>query len=68
LYVPEGFAHGFLTLEENCEVFYQVSNYYSQPNERGVRWNDPLFDIDWGVSEHVISDKDKAHPDCVKIN
>jgi dTDP-4-dehydrorhamnose 3,5-epimerase len=63
LYVPEGFAHGYLTLTENAEVFYQVSEFYASASERGVRWNDPAFGIRWPAQPSVISDKDGAHPD-----
>lgn len=63
LYVPAGFAHGFMTLEDNCEVFYQVSNFYNADNERGIRWNDQLFGINWPSLQPVISDKDANHPD-----
>lgn len=64
LYVPEGFGHGYLTLEDNSEVFYQVSRFYSPEHERGVRWNDPAFGIEWPeMDEYLISDKDQAWPD-----
>jgi len=63
LYVPEGFAHGYLTLTDNTEVFYQVSEFYTPSCERGVRWNDPAFGIRWPVPPRVISDKDGLHPD-----
>lgn len=66
LYVPKGFAHGFLTLEENTEIFYQVSSFYSQENERGVRWNDPAFKIAWPVKNPILSEKDKIHPDYIR--
>lgn len=66
LYVPEGFAHGFITLEEDCEVFYQVSEFYTPGKEKGIRWNDPLFNITWPTNEPVLSDKDAAHPDYIK--
>ena len=66
LYVPRHFAHGFLTLEDDCEVFYQVSNYYTPDKERGVRWNDPVFGIDWPIDEPVLSEKDSVIPDYVK--
>jgi len=64
-YVPEGFAHGFLTLEEDCHVMYQVSNYYAPGKERGIRWNDPSFKIQWGVDEPVLSEKDSVLEDFV---
>ncbi|HXA02450.1 MAG TPA: dTDP-4-dehydrorhamnose 3,5-epimerase [Cytophagaceae bacterium] len=63
LYVPEFFAHGFITLVENSEVFYQVSNLYSPGNERGIRWNDPLFNIKWPSTNPILSEKDSHHPD-----
>jgi len=69
LYVPRGFAHGFLTLEDDSTIFYQVSNFYSPENEGGVRWNDEAFGINWPVQQPIISDKDKAHPDfLISIN
>lgn len=61
--IPEGFAHGFLTLEPDCYVFYQVSNFYNKENEKAVRWNDPVFKIEWPVDNPVISEKDNNHPD-----
>jgi len=64
LYVPKGFAHGYLTLEANSEIYYQVSNPYSPSAEGGVRWNDPAFNIDWPIKEGLlISEKDAALPD-----
>jgi len=63
LYIPESFAHGFQTLKENTEVFYQMSEYYSPECSRGVRWNDPVFSIKWPKDEIVISDKDRQYPD-----
>ena len=63
LYVPEDFAHGFQTLEDNTEVTYQVSQFYTPGSESGIRWEDPAFDIDWPIEVQVISDKDKSWPD-----
>lgn len=64
LYVPEGFAHGYQTVHDDTEVCYQVSEFYSPESERGVRWNDPIFEIRWPVTDNVeISDKDKGWPD-----
>jgi len=63
LYVPEGFAHGFLTMEAGAEVFYQMSEFYEPPSARGVRWNDPLFGIKWPTEVSVISDRDRSYPD-----
>jgi len=63
LYVPEGFAHGFLTLEDNTEVFYQMSEFYSAEHTRGVRWNDVAFRIEWPLAPSTISDRDRSCPD-----
>ncbi|HKT46190.1 MAG TPA: dTDP-4-dehydrorhamnose 3,5-epimerase [Candidatus Acidoferrales bacterium] len=63
LYVPEGFAHGFQTLEDNCEIFYQMSQFYSKEHSCGVRWNDPAFDITWPEAERIIVDRDRTYPD-----
>jgi dTDP-4-dehydrorhamnose 3,5-epimerase len=58
LYVPERFAHGFQTLEDRTEVTYQVSQFYAPESERGVRYDDPAFGIEWPLRIEVISDKD----------
>ncbi len=63
MYVPRGFAHGFLTLHEDTEAFYLVSAFYDPGRERGVRWNDPRFAIDWPGEPIVISDKDANQRD-----
>jgi len=62
LYVPEGFAHGFQTLEDNTEVAYQISEYYHPESARGVRWDDPTFGISWPLPVTVISERDRNHP------
>jgi len=62
LYVPKEFAHGFQTLEDETEVFYQMSAYYHQESARGVRWDDPAFGIDWPLALSVISERDRSHP------
>jgi len=67
LYVPEGFAHGFQTLEDHSEVFYQVSQKYAPEFERGIRWNDPTFNIEWPISEKIISQRDKNHQDYIPL-
>jgi len=63
LYIPKGFAHGFITLEDNTEVFYQMSEFYAQDSARGYRWNDPAFDIRWPIEVKAISDRDRSYPD-----
>jgi dTDP-4-dehydrorhamnose 3,5-epimerase len=63
MYVPRGFAHGFLTLTPDSEALYLVSAFYDPARERGVRWNDPRFDIAWPAPPQVISDKDANQRD-----
>jgi dTDP-4-dehydrorhamnose 3,5-epimerase len=63
LYIPEGCAHGFLTIEDDSEVFYQMSEFYHPESARGVRWNDPAFNIAWPEKVAVISDRDRGLPD-----
>lgn len=62
LYVPEDFAHGFITLAANSEVSYLVTQFYSPGAEAGIRWDDPTFNIQWPIRPIVISEKDKMHP------
>ena len=66
IWIPEGFAHGFITLVDHVEVAYQVSQFYTPGKERGIRWNDPLFGIKWPTQQPIISEKDAVHPDFVK--
>ena len=63
LYIPEGFAHGFQTLEDNTVVFYQMSKFYHPECAVGVRWDDPAFNIEWPDDERIISFKDLQYPD-----
>jgi dTDP-4-dehydrorhamnose 3,5-epimerase len=62
LYIPKGFAHGFQTLVDNTEFLYYISEPYSKEHESGVKWNDPVFNINWPLEPTVISDKDKNWP------
>jgi len=63
IHVPEGCAHGFLTLEDETEVFYQMSEFYSPELARGVRWDDPTFQIVWPEKIEVISERDRTYAD-----
>jgi dTDP-4-dehydrorhamnose 3,5-epimerase len=63
IYIPEGMAHGFQTLEDDSEVFYQMSEYYVPEYARGVRWDDPGFGIKWPVQELIMSDRDRSYGD-----
>jgi len=67
LYVPEGMAHGFLTLAENCEVSYAMSNFDEPSAARGVRWNDPAFQIDWPVRTPILHPRDANYPDYTSL-
>jgi dTDP-4-dehydrorhamnose 3,5-epimerase len=63
LYVPEGVAHGFVTLTDCVEVFYQISESYRPECARGVRWDDPIFEIAWPIRDPIISQRDRTFPD-----
>jgi dTDP-4-dehydrorhamnose 3,5-epimerase len=63
MYAPRGMAHGFVTLADHTEAFYMVSAFYAPERERGIRWNDPRFGIEWPVTPIVMSDKDRHRPD-----
>jgi len=63
LYIPEGLAHGFQTLEDDTEVFYQMSQVYAAEYARGVRWNDPAFGIEWPPADRTIVERDRNYPD-----
>ncbi len=59
LLIPKGFAHGFQTLADSCEILYFMSEFYSPQYESGVRWNDPFFNIKWPIKNPILSEKDK---------
>jgi len=63
LFVPKGFAHGFQTLKDNTEVFYMMGEFYHPECERGIRWDDPMFKIEWPIETKIISSKDQSYPD-----
>lgn len=63
LYIPAGIAHGYLTLADDTEVYYHASSLWAPGAERGVRWNDPAFAIEWPLQPVVISEKDASWPD-----
>jgi dTDP-4-dehydrorhamnose 3,5-epimerase len=69
LWVPEGFAHGFLTLEPDCEVLYKVTDYYAPESERGLRWDDPALGIPWPVAaaQVVANARDLAFPTLAEL-
>ena len=63
LFIPGGFAHGFQTLTDETEVFYQMSQFYAPEYARGVRWDDPAFRISWPDGKRIISERDRDFPD-----
>ena len=68
VYVPEGFAHGFLTLSEDALFLYKCTNEYSPENEGSIIWNDPDLDIRWGIKKPILAEKDLKNPlfkDCI---
>ncbi len=62
LWIPRGFAHGFVVLEDDTLFSYKCTNLYSKEHDRGVLWNDPALGIDWGTKMPIISEKDQKHP------
>jgi len=61
IFIPKGCAHGFQTLEDDTEVFYQISEFYNSEHYHGIRWNDPKFDIKWPLKISLISEKDASY-------
>jgi dTDP-4-dehydrorhamnose 3,5-epimerase len=66
LYIPPGLAHGFLTLEDDTEIYYQMGANYTAARARGVRWNDPAFAITWPSTPRILSERDVAYPDFAR--
>ncbi len=62
IYIPAGFAHGFLALSDSVQFLYKCSDFYDRADEHGVRWNDPALNIDWGVAAPLVSEKDAKLP------
>jgi len=63
LFVPEGFAHGFVTLTDDTDVFYQMGDFYQPDAARGLRWNDPRIGIEWPMTPRIIAERDASYPD-----
>jgi len=61
-WIPEGFAHGFIALENNTIFQYKVTNYYNKNAEMSIRWNDPMLNIQWGIEQPLVSEKDMQSP------
>lgn len=62
LFIPRGFGHGYLTLEDDTEIQYKADEYYSPEHDRGIRFDDPALGIGWGIASPVLSDKDRNAP------
>ena len=67
MYIPKGLAHGFQTLEDDSEIFYQISQFYSAEHARGVRWDDPAFAIRWPDAVRTIADRDRRYPNVGRV-
>jgi dTDP-4-dehydrorhamnose 3,5-epimerase len=69
IFIPEGFAHGYCTLERDTEVIYKVSAYYSPEHDRGLLWNDPALAIEWPIpaDRALVSDRDQKHPVLARL-
>ena len=70
IWVPPGFAHGYITLSPECEVIYKVTAYYEPASERGIAWDDPALGIDWGMTaaQIVLSAKDQNNPTLAEVD
>jgi len=67
IFIPAGFAHGFLALSDNVQFLYKCSDFYTPGDEHGILWNDPDIDIAWGVARPLVSDKDSKNPTLANI-
>ena len=65
LYIPKGFAHGFQSLTDDAQLFYQMSEFYEPSAQRGLRWDDPRFRIDWPERPPIVNQRDASYPDFV---
>ena len=62
LLIPRGFGHGFVTLTDHVEFLYKADNYYAPEADGGIRWNDPDIGVEWGITDPILSEKDKKNP------
>ena len=67
IYIPAGFAHGFVALSEHVQVLYKCSDFYNPADERGILWNDPALRISWGIANPLVSEKDARYPTLSSI-
>ena len=68
LFIPEGFAHGFVVLSDTAQLLYKASNEYSKEHDRGILWNDSQIGVDWGIDfKPILSEKDKKQPKLCEI-
>ena len=67
LYIPSECAHGFVTMTEDTDVFYQMGEFYAPGASRGVRWNDSAFGIDWPIAQPLMNERDSCYPDFVPV-
>ncbi len=67
IYLPKGFAHGFLAITDNVQFLYKCSDFYQSDDEHGIAWNDPALNISWGVENPLVSDKDAKLPNLADI-
>ena len=68
IFIPRGFAHGFLALTDRVQFLYKCSEFYDPTDEHGIAWNDPAIDIRWGISEPLVSAKDSSLPTLAAAN